>query len=169
MYNIQEQASLQQIAESVELLDSCSQQIIKVMEDQIDAIIGSDAEKIERLSEVHGDLSKQFKIHEQEFIKELTSIIGTSKNQEKVRLISLKIIFPEAAEKISEWHSKLTSNTSELKRKHDQILQLLEFAMKQNARMMHSMFSASNEKNTHYVANGTPAGIPVGVAINQEI
>jgi hypothetical protein len=169
MYNIQENTSLQMIAESVELLNNCSQQIIKVMEDQIDAIIGSDAEKIERLSEVHGDLSKRFKIHEQEFITELSSILGSPASKEKVRLLNLKDSFPEAADEIDEWHNTLTSNTSKLQRKHNQILQLLEFAMKQNARMMHSMFSVSNDKNTHYVANGMPSGIPVGVAINQEI
>ena len=169
MYNIAETTSLQTISESVELLDSCSKQIIKAMEGQIDAIIASDAIKIERLSEVHGALSKQFKIHEHEFIGELTALLSASKSPDPVRLLSLKKVFPESAGMIDEWHKMLTSNTKELQRKHNQILQLLEFAMSQNARMMQSMYSVHNEKNTLYAPTGKQTSVSTGVAINQEI
>ncbi len=41
--------------------------------------------------------------------------------------------------------------------------------MKQNARLMHAMYSQHNEKNTRYVASGKQSDIVTGVAVNQEI
>ncbi|MBO6586826.1 MAG: flagellar export chaperone FlgN [Gracilimonas sp.] len=169
MYNISDTTSLEQIAESVDLLHNCSKQIIKVMEDQIDAIIASNALRIEELSEVHGNLSKRFKIHEQEFISELSALLATSGSTAPVRLVSLKEVFPESVSDIENWHKTLTADTKELQRKHNQILQLLEFAMSQNARMMQSMYSVHNSKNTHYAPTGQQKGITTGVALNQEI
>ena len=169
MYNTSDTTSLEQIADSVELLHNCSRQIVKVMEDQIDAIIASNAIGIEELSEVHGNLSKRFKIHEQEFIGELSALLAASGSTAPVRLLSLKELFPDSISDIEKWHKMLTADTKELQRKHNQILQLLEFAMSQNARMMHSMYSAHNAKNTHYAPTGKQSGITTGVALNQEI
>lgn len=169
MYNISETTSLEQIAESVELLHNCSKQIIQVMEDQIDAIIASNAVKIEELSDVHGNLSKRFKIHEQEFVGELSALLAAAGSTAPIRLLSLKELFPESVFDIDDWHRKLTADTKELQRKHNQILQLLEFAMSQNARMMHSMYSVHNSKNTHYAPTGKQSGITTGVALNQEV
>jgi hypothetical protein len=169
MYNTSDTTSLEQIAESVELLHNCSKQIIKVMEEQIDAIIASNAVRIEDISDVHGNLSKRFKIHEQEFISELSALLAASGSTAPVRLVSLKEVFPGAVNDIENWHKTLTGDTKELQRKHNQILQLLEFAMSQNARMMQSMYSLHNSKNTHYAPTGQQKGITTGVALNQEI
>lgn len=169
MYTTTDTISLKEIQESVGTLHQCSQEIIQVMEDQIDAIIASNPDKIEQLSETHSTLSSQFKVYEENFVTRLTALLGKGKEANKLRLLKLKELFPDWKEQIEDWHQKLERNTKELQRKHNQILQLLEFAMNQNARLMHSMYDAHNEKNVHYGATGKPAGIPSGIAINQEV
>ncbi len=161
--------SLKEIQESVGLLHRCSQEIIKVMEEQIDAIIASNPNKIEQLSETHSSLSQQFKVYEQDFIVRLTALLGKKEDAKELRLLKLKELFPDWSDEIGDWHQKLEKNTKDLQRKHNQILQLLEFAMSQNARLMRSMYSSHNEKNLHYGATGKPASIPSGIAVNQEV
>ncbi|MTI86458.1 MAG: hypothetical protein FH748_00665 [Balneolaceae bacterium] len=163
-------SSLQDIAEIVELLDNSSKQIIGIMEKQIDAVIASDASRIEELSEVHTSLSERYREHEKQFIEELSALFDEKEQEEEgVRLVALKNLFPNWATEIDKWHRKLTNNTKQLQRKHNQILQLLEFAMNRNAKMMHSLYSIHDEKNAHYVSDGKRSGISTGVAVNQEI
>ncbi|MFP8488632.1 flagellar export chaperone FlgN [Gracilimonas sp. Q87] len=165
--------SLQRLSDTVELLDNSSKQLMSVMEDQINAIITSDTQKIESLIDAHTALSWHYKENEKEFMKDLTELLNKYSNEGKdtnnIRLLKLKNVFPEWGEEIDYWHSTLSDNTRELQQKHNQVIQLLEFAMKQNAKMMHAIYSQHNEKNSRYVANGMRSDIITGVAVNQEI
>lgn len=159
---------LHHIAETVELLNASSTQLIQVMNRQIDAIITSNTAEIEQLSEDHASVSQQFKTHETKFIAELENILGVPK-QKTLRMLDMKKMFPECEVDIDAWHKMLSDNSKTLQRKHEQVMQLLEFAMNQNAKLMHSVYSLHNEKNTHYGANGNRSNIMTGVAVNQEI
>lgn len=141
------------------------------MEDQIDAVIASDTQKIESLTDVHTSLSWHYKKNEREFIKDLAGILEKVSNGESktTRLLNLKSYFPNWSDDIDRWHKVLSDNAKVLQQKHNQVIELLEFAMKQNARMMHSMYSQHNEKNSRYISNGKRSDIVTGVAINQEI
>lgn len=138
------------------------------MEDQVDAIIASDAFKIEKLSEEHDELSVRYKLHEDEFISTLTDILGPDRGDKPVRLSELKNMFPESAATIENWQTLLYQNTQQLQRKNEQILELLEFALSRNAKLMRSLYSLHHEKNTRYAPNGDTHGIMPGVAVNQE-
>ncbi len=165
-------APLQSLLETIELLDQSSQKLIEVMEEQVDAIIGSDTEKIESLSDRHATLTWQYKGYEKKFISELSSALNSGKSEDGhqgLRLLNLKLKFPESEEQIDKWHKMLTSNASKLQSKHQQVMELLEFAMEQNARLMHSMYSQHSEKDSHYGANGNRSAISTGIAVNQEV
>lgn len=162
---------LERLSDTIDLLDNSSRQLMSIMEDQIDAIIASDTKKIESLTDVHTSLSWYYKKNEQEFIRELSELMKmtTDGETENIRLVKLKEYFPAWSEEIDKWHKILTENTVRLQQKHTQVIELLEFAMKQNARLMHAMYSQHNEKNTRYVASGKQSDIVTGVAVNQEI
>lgn len=163
---------LQPLSKTIELLDNSSRKLIRIMEQQIDAIIGSDTEKIETLSDEHSSLTWHYKEQEKKFVQELSNLLIAGEGEEEhegIRLLNLKLIFPECKAQIESWHKMLTNNADLLQSKHNQIMQLLEFAMAQNARLMHSMYSKHNEKNSHYGANGNRTDISTGVAVNQEV
>lgn len=162
--------SIRRLSDTVELLDNSSKQLMTIMEDQVDAIIASDTTKVEALTEAHTTLSWYYKKHEEQFILELTEILNEASKQDAtiIRLVSLKEYFPNWSSEIDRWHKVISGNTQELQRKHTQVLELLEFAMQQNARLMHSMYSKHGEKNMHYQASGKRSDVATGVAVNQE-
>jgi hypothetical protein len=164
-------SSLQRLSDTIELLDNSSKQLMSLMEDQVDAIIASDTQKIESLTDVHTSLSWHYKKNEKEFIKDLSKLLEevSGGKDQSIRLLNLKTYFPSCEDEINSWHKALSENAKKLKQKHNQVIELLEFAMKQNARMMHSMYSQHNEKNTRYISNGSRSDIATGVAVNQEI
>jgi hypothetical protein len=169
MYKITDTHSLLKgLAMKIENLHNSSTEMLKLMENQVDAIIASDALKIEQLSSTHDSLSVRYKLHEDEFIAELNKILGGPAEGRKVRLVELKKLFPESAVMIDNWQKLLSDNTMKLQQKNEQILELLEFALSRNAKLMRSLYSLHHEKNTHYAANGNKAGVMTGVAINQE-
>ncbi|SMO95838.1 flagellar export chaperone FlgN [Gracilimonas mengyeensis] len=163
---------LQVLSETIVSLDKCSNKLIKVMEEQIDAIIASNPSRIEALSDIHSELTLEYKQQEKAFIRELSELLeaeNLGKEQPRMRLMDLKNHYPEYASEIDGWHTLLTKNTQLLQNKHKQIIQLLEFAMEQNARLMHSMYSEHSTKNSRYSANGNRSPISTGVAVNQEV
>lgn len=164
-------SSLQRLSDTIELLDNSSKQLMRLMEDQIDAIIASDAQKIESLTDVHTSLSWHYKKNEKELFKDLVKLLEECSDGEdkSIRLLNLKNYFPSKEDEINSWHQTLSENAKTLQQKHNQVIELLEFAMKQNAKLMHSMYSRHNEKNSRYISNGTRSDIVTGVAVNQEI
>ncbi|MAO63655.1 MAG: hypothetical protein CL666_01515 [Balneola sp.] len=161
----------QRLSDTVELLDNSSKQLMKIMEDQIDAIIASDTLKVDALTEAHTSLSWYYKEHEKQFIYELTNLLNEASRGEveNVRLTTLKEYFPEKHAEVDHWYEVISENTKELQRKHKQVLELLEFAMKQNANLMHRMYSKHSEKDTRYQPSGQRSDVATGVAVNQEI
>ena len=159
---------LNKLAETIAKLDESSKLLLDNMQDQVSAIIFSDSKRIEALSEKQAEMFGDFQKQEKEFIGELIKLMGPTPEEEELRLTSLKAKFPEFSAEIDEWQRMLTQNTRRLKQKHEQVLQLLKFAMERNARMMHSLYSMHNEKNTRYVANGERSDMMTGVAVNQE-
>ncbi|MCG8372570.1 MAG: flagellar export chaperone FlgN [Balneolales bacterium] len=160
---------IQTLAEKVESLHESSKKMIEVMECQIEAIIASNSQKIEELSGIHATLTMKYSDQEREFIEELQALLSDKKSEKGIRLIDLKELFPESALHIDNWQKLLNYNLNKLQRKHNQIVELLEFAMSSNAKMMHALYSKHNEKNTLYNAAGSRSNISPGVAVNHEI
>lgn len=169
MYTINDtHEKLKGLAVKIEHLHESSSKMLQLMEDQVDAIIASDAFKIEKLSEQHDDLSVRYKLHEDDFISTLSEILEPEKSNKPVRLSELKSLFPESSVTIDTWQTLLFQNTQKLQKKNEQILELLEFALSRNAKLMRSLYSLHHEKNTRYAPNGDTKGIMPGVAVNQE-
>lgn len=160
--------AIQKISEKVELLHQSSSKMIEVMERQIDAIIHSNSQKIEELANLHASLTVRYTENEQEFIDELSAILSTKKNKKGIKLVALKELFPEYKSQIDYWQTLLQDNVSKLQRKHQQIVELLEFAMSSNARMLETLYSKSSEKNLHYSASGNASSVMPGLAVNQK-
>lgn len=162
--------ALRPLSETIDLLDDSSNQILEVMQQQIHAIITSDLDKIDALSELHSSLTVGYNMVEKEFVKEVKKLLSENgRKDSEIRLSALRDIFPDSEVAITGWLDKLSANAAKLQQKHNQILELLEFAMSNNAKTMHSLYSAHSDKNTHYVSNGKRSGIQTGMAVNQEI
>jgi phosphoglucomutase len=156
------------IAEKVEQLHKSSSKMIDLMERQIDAIIASNTSKIEELANLHTTLTLSYTENEQDFINELSSILNNASKKKGVKLAALKDMFPDYSNEIEYWQNILQDNVLKLQRKHKQIIELLEFAMSSNAKMLETLYSKGSEKNKHYSPTGTSKSIMPGLALNQQ-
>jgi len=153
----------------VQALDKTSDQLLYVMEEQIQAIISSSPEKIEELTEKQSSIQSEYKRFEREFISQLQkSLSSPPRNENGPKLGDLKLEYPGEEDQIERWKVTLSQNAKQLKRKNEQLVQLLEFALNRNAKLMHSFYSLFNNKNSHYSPTGEKTSVRSGVAINQE-
>ncbi len=156
------------LSEKVELLHESSNKMIEVMERQIEAIISSNTSKIDELANLHAALTIRYTENEQDFINELSSILNAKSEKEGIKLSALKELFPDYSTQIEYWQNILHGNVEKLQRKHQQIVELLEFAMSSNAKMLETLYNKGTEKNKHYSATGTTNSIMPGLAVNQQ-
>lgn len=163
-------ARLQELHTIVESLRTTSEQIIYVMDEQIQAVISSSPEKIEELTERQSEMQSRYKKFEREFILQLEKHVNErgGDGKEIPRLSDLKDKFPAQQAEIERWKVMLSQNTQNLQRKNRQLVDLLEFALNRNTRLMHSFYTLFNRKNSHYNPSGQTANIASGVAVNQE-
>ena len=159
---------IQAISEKVELLHESSSRMIDVMERQIDAIISSNTNQIEELANLHSTLTIRYTENEQEFIEELSAILSSSQETKGLKLIALKELFPAYTKQIEYWQTLLQENVARLQQKHNQVVELLEFAMNNNARMLDKLYSKSSEKNKHYGPTGSTHSMMPGMALNHK-
>jgi len=149
-------------------LHETSQQLIYVMEEQIQAIISSSPEKIEELTEKQSSIQSEYKKHERAFIVELERNVIDAESGNLPKLGDLVMKFPHEEKKINHWKATLSQNARNLQRKNKQLIDLLEFALNRNTRLMHSFYTLFNNKNSHYSPTGQKSQIASGVAVNQE-
>jgi len=149
-------------------LHEISEQLIYVMEEQIQAIISSSPEKIEELTERQTAIQSEYKKNERAFIVELERNVEEPQNGDLPRLGDLVRRFPAEEQKINRWKATLSQNARNLQRKNKQLVDLLEFALNRNTRLMHSFYTLFNKKNSHYSPTGQKSHIASGVAVNQE-
>ena len=150
-------------------LHETSEQLIYVMEEQIQAIISSSPEKIEELTEKQTTIHSEYKKHERAFIVELERNMEGVGNSNLPKLGDLVVKFPQEEKKINRWKATLSQNARNLQRKNKQLVDLLEFALNRNTRLMHSFYTLFNNKNSHYSPTGQKSHIASGVAVNQEV
>lgn len=161
---------MQQLDSIVRNLDQTAEQLIYIMEEQIQAIISSSPERIEKLTEKQSEIQGEYKKYERAFLKELQkSLANYGTPEADMTLSGLKNVFPTETEQIDRWKVKLSQNTKRLQRKNEQLVELLEFALNRNVSLMHSFYRLFNNKNSHYNPSGEKSAVRSGVAINQEI
>lgn len=161
---------IEQLNSIVHDLNQTSQQLIYVMEEQIQAIISSSPDRIEELTEKQSEIQGEYKKHERAFLLELENSMSglPDTTNSSMTLTELKKLFPNYGEQIEEWKVKLSQNTIRMQKKNEQLVDLLEFALTRNAKLMHSFYSLFNNKNSHYSPSGEKSDVRSGVAINQE-
>lgn len=161
---------LQKLSATIETLDSLFFQLCSVMEEQIEAVIASDTKNVERLTEEHSMLQKKYKKAENRFVEELENCLSLSNDQKPaVKLESLKKMYPSEISWIDQVKKAFTGHTNQLVIKQRQLLDLLEFALIQNSKLMYSIYNSHSTKHIHYTPKGNKNGIQAGVAINQEV
>lgn len=149
-------------------LQETSERLINVMDEQIQAIISSSPEKIEELTEKQTAIQSEYKKHERAFIVELERNVENGDSSELPKLADLVVRFPDDEQTINHWKETLFQNTRILQRKNKQLVDLLEFALNRNTRLMHSFYTLFNNKNSHYSPTGQKSHVASGVAVNQE-
>lgn len=149
-------------------LHETSEQLIYVMEEQIQAIISSSPEKIEELTEKQTAIQGEYKKYERAFIVELERNVEENDKGGLPKLGDLVMRFPGEEQVINQWKASLSQNARNLQRKNKQLVDLLEFALNRNTRLMHSFYTLFNKKNSHYSPTGQKSNVASGVAVNQE-
>lgn len=163
------QTPLNSLSEQVHNLNTTFEQLFKTIDEQIDAIIMQDVQRIEALTEQHAAQHSTFRKQEKMFIDELRLCIPEAlRETTPLTLSALKKIYPQYADFLEQWQDSLGRNIKWLQRHQGQLVQLLEFAQRQNSTMMRAMYTIENEKSVHYSNTGQKATFSSGVAINQE-
>ena len=163
----QQERPVQNLSGHVVILNEILDGLLEVMNGQKEALISSDIEQVEHLTEIHSQLSVRFNKQEEQFVHELQKLMG-GEQKTGIRISNLKKYFPEASGVIDSWRNTLVEKTNLIQEKHQHIIQLLEFAMLRNASLMKTIYSIHNEKNTHYSTSGSKENIVSGVALNQK-
>lgn len=141
-------------------------ELLKVMSAQKEALVTSNIEQVEELTELHSQLSVTYQKQEDKFVNLLKNILDSG--DDEVRVTGLANIFPDAAKIIKTWRKTLLEKTSLLQEKQKHIMDLLDFVMSRNSSMMKTIYSLHNEKNTHYSVTGHKESTVSGVKINQK-
>ena len=161
---------LKPLAQIIDTLGELSVKLIEVMDKQINAVVASDTEQVKELAEQHIDLKGAFKKQEKLFVKELERQLAQAEVEvSDVKLDALKEIFPESTTIIDQWKAGIEEHAIRLKKMHQQLGELLEFALNRNTEMMRSIYSIYNRKNTHYSSTGGTNEVSSGMAVNQEV
>ncbi len=160
---------LQVLSDHIRALDKSCSELSKLMDRQLNAVIASDAEQIMQLTEDNAEAQQAFHNNEKKLIDELKELIPESKEQTpSVTLGSLKRRYPDYSLYISEWQKNINDNARRLQRQQSRLVQLLEFAQKQNAHLMQSIYNMHSEKDRYYLQNGKKSAAGCGVAVNHE-
>ena len=150
-------------------LHRLSDDLIAVIDKQIDAVVSSDKEHIEKYVEKYITLRGIFKDQEHKFMDHLQAMLtNVDANSVDVRLELLKEVYPESEVKINKWQKTLEQKMGTLKKRHKKLNQLLEFAVEKNMELMHSIYSLNNKKGTRYSSGGNKEEISSGIALNKE-
>jgi len=161
--------TLQSLSESVTSLDSASRQLSEVMTRQLDAVIASDADMVQQMTEQNISALQNFQESEKEFIRDLHNCIPKDADDElRITLETLKSTYPAYSEYINDWQVQIAGNITRLQMQQENLVQLLDFAQAQNASLMRSVYGLQSSRNMHYRQNGETSGVPSGIALNQE-
>lgn len=161
--------AIQLLSGQVRMLQEASRGLMDAMEEQISAIISSDAEAMEQCTENNVTSQQRFFKAEQELIGALTSCIPAAEQKERgVSFETLKKLHPGLSARFQVWKQQISDDIDRLQRKQGQLVELLEFAQSQNAAMMRSFYGLQSETHTHYRHNGEKTGVMSGMAVNQE-
>ena len=112
----------------------------------------------------------EYKKTEKLFVSELENCLSQTANEEPaLNMEALKKMYPTESLWINRVKTTFTEHTSKLMDKQRQLIDLLEFALIRNSRLMYSIYNSHSDKLMHYSQAGSMSGIQAGVAINQEI
>lgn len=159
---------LRNLAGHVQSMNRIFECLIKSMEGQVEAIVSSDPNSIEKMTEEYSSLSVEYKGAERDFISELKNLFKI-KSDKPLRLRDLKEVYPDASEQIDMWRDLLISNTKKMQQKHEHVVRLLEFALLRNSTMMRGIYSNQNSKTSHYTLKGNKENNTSSLAVNQKI
>ncbi len=154
----------------IDRLGMLSDDLMEVIDKQIEAVVSSNEEDIVEYVEKYTHLRGVFKEQEHKFIDHLQMMLNDAAEVDgvEIRLEYLKEVYPEATDTIAGWQITLEKQMETLKEKHQELNNLLEFAVDKNMQLMHSIYSLHNKKNTRYGAGGSKEEISSGIALNKE-
>lgn len=162
-------APLQDVKAVVENLQELSEKLMTVMDKQTEAVVVANEKHMEKNAERYTTLKAAFKEQEKKFVVMLREMIPPKEGEvEGIGLQQLKKKFPQSKFIIDSWRNALGKQARKLKRKHERLNELIEFALNRNVELMHSIYTLHNQTNTHYSSGGSTEEISSGVAINKE-
>lgn len=161
--------SINELSRKASLLDHASQHLLDVMDEQVNAVVSSEADKIVQCTEKNVSAQQSFMNAEKAFMNELAgSMPESGQTDRRVSLELLMEAYPEHTGDIIKWKQKISHNIEKLQRKQKELVDLLDFAQQQNKSLMQSLYGVQDAKNTHYSQQGVKTGVMSGMAVNQE-
>lgn len=153
----------------IEQLLYLSEKLTGVIDKQIDAVVSPEQGNIDQHVEEYTNLRGDFKEQEHLFIDHLQMLLHSADMGDvEIRIEKLKEAYPPWKQKVDAWRQKLEKKMSYLKKRHVKLNELLEFAVDRNMKLMHSIYSLHNQKNTRYGSSGDKEEISSGIALNKE-
>ncbi|MCW9705352.1 hypothetical protein [Fodinibius salsisoli] len=158
-----------ELGQIVDRLSKLSDALQDVISKQVEAVVSSNGDDIEQNVEDYTQLREVFKEQEHKLVGHLRMMLNNAGiSNVEVRLENLKEVYPNKGDTISGWQMNLEQQMIRLRKKHDKLNSLLEFAVEKNMQLMRSIYSLHNNKNTRYSAGGRKEEISSGIALNKE-
>ena len=165
-----ERDTFRRLDEAVSRLGKASDGLLELMDHQIEAVASSNPEQVEFLADEHARHMHEYEELKHGFMTALRQAIPAAvAERQGVTLEALKTVEPVREEQIDEWRQKLSYQVRTLQTRQKQVRELLEFALLQNARIMHSIYQMENGSDVRYKADGEASGSVSGVAVNREV
>ncbi len=162
--------AFENLSEKVNVLKQAGDQLLDVMEDQVEAVISADAERLIQTTEKNVAEQQNFFNAEQGLIKALAGCVPYNGHQKKsISFELLKVHQPGKASQLDLWKQEISDMIDLLQTRQGQLFELLQFAQSRNADMMRSFYELQTGAHVHYRNNGERAGPVSGMAINQEV
>lgn len=155
---------------NVGTLEEISDQLMLLMESQSRAVVHSDADRLETLTEEQVDLISRFR-KEKEKIETVVRELLSRRSSDKPdgNWSALVECWPEKRKQLEAWRDRLASKTDQVSRKQKQVQELLVFARTHNEHLLKTLFRRDDREKGSYLESGKTQGPSSGMTINREV
>ncbi|MEX1213256.1 MAG: flagellar export chaperone FlgN [Balneolaceae bacterium] len=155
---------------SVERMEKLSDDLMLLMESQSRAVVQSDVDQMENVTEQQMELTNRFRREKETMQETVHALLGRHDEPEPDESWSrLMERYPEKRERLQEWRKRLTKTSTQVHRKESQVQELLVFARNHNEHLLKTLFRKQDQEKESYLKSGEQMDSPSGMTINREV
>lgn len=170
MGDIEQNRELSRLESSIDRMEGVSDDLLLLMESQSRAVVHSDADGLESLTEKQMELTTRFRNEKEQMEEEVRELLSRRSDPDgDARWSRLMERYPEYLETLQEWRDRLKEKTDRVDRRQKQVFELLAFARNHNERLLKTLFRKQNQEKGSYLKSGQQIDSPSGMTINREV